>query len=56
MDALTNTQTELIEFLQNNQFDHLSQKEQSRLRDYLRQILNTLEYAVERRTRARQVA
>ncbi len=56
MDALTNTKTELIEFLQDNRFDHLSQKEQSRLRDYLRQILNTLEYAAERRTRVRQAA
>ncbi len=56
MDALMNTQVELIDFLQNNQFDHLSQKEQRRLRDYLRQILNTLEYAAERRTRIRQAA
>ena len=56
MDELANTKSELIEFLQDTQFDHLSQREQSRLRDYLRQIMNTLEHAAERRTRIRQVA
>ncbi|MDY0093411.1 MAG: hypothetical protein RBT80_12005 [Candidatus Vecturithrix sp.] len=49
MDALTTTKQELISLLQDTQFDHLSQKEQIRLRDYLQQILSTLQNASERR-------
>lgn len=55
MDALIATQNKLITFLQDNQFEHLSKSEQTRLRDYLQQILNTLEEAADRQ-RMRQTA
>ena len=45
MDALTGTKHELITFLQEQKFEHLSQNEQVRLRDYLAQILDTLQEA-----------
>ena len=48
MEALTITKNELVAFLQENQFEHLSHSEQARLRDYLDQILNTLEAAAKR--------
>jgi hypothetical protein len=49
MDALTTTKHELISLLQDTDFDHLSHKEQIRLREYLKQIVSTLEDASERR-------
>ena len=49
MDALTTTKHELISLLQDTDFDHLSHKEQIRLREYLKQIVTTLEAASERR-------
>ena len=48
MDALTVTKHELITFLQEQKFEHLSQKEQVRLRDYFDQILFTLQEAADR--------
>lgn len=48
MDALTITKHELITFLQEQKFEHLSQKEQVRLRDYFDQILITLQEAADR--------
>lgn len=48
MEALTVTKDELITLLQENKFEHLSRTEQVRLRDYLQQILTTLEEAVNR--------
>jgi hypothetical protein len=48
MDALTGTKHELITFLQEQKFEHLSQKEQARLRDYFDQILFTLQEAADR--------
>jgi hypothetical protein len=47
MDALTGTKHELITFLQEQKFEHLSQKEQARLRDYFNQILFTLQEAAD---------
>lgn len=49
MDALKTTKHELISLLQDTDFDHLSHKEQIRLREYLKQIVSTLEDASERR-------
>ena len=49
MDALTTKKNEIITLLQENQFDHLSKNEQSRLRDYFNQILHTLQDAAESR-------
>lgn len=48
MEALTTTKHELISLLQDTQFDHLSHKEQIRLREYLAQIVSTLQDASER--------
>ena len=48
MDALTATKHELITFLQEQKFEHLSQREQVRLRDYFNQILTTLQGAADR--------
>ena len=48
MEALTHAKNELISLLQDNEFEHLSHSEQARLRDYLLQISQTLEYAAER--------
>lgn len=47
MDALTITKNELITLLQKNEFEHLTQREQARLRDYLLQILTTLQDAAD---------
>lgn len=47
MDTLIITKNELISLLQENQFEHLSQSEQDRLRDYLDNILNTLQEAAD---------
>lgn len=55
MDTLTMTKNELISVLRDNGFDHLTKKEQSRLLDYLKQILSTLQDAAElRHARRRQ--
>ncbi|GAK55855.1 hypothetical protein U27_02816 [Candidatus Vecturithrix granuli] len=48
MEALTTTKHELISLLQDTQFDHLSHKEQIRLREYLAQIVSTLQDVSER--------
>ncbi len=45
MDTLAITRNELINLLQATEFEHLTQREQNRLGDYLRQILTTLEDA-----------
>ncbi len=47
MNTLSATTHELITFLQQQRFEHLSQKEQVRLRDYLDQILITLHEAAD---------
>jgi len=47
MDAFTVTKNELIIFLQKNKFEHLSRSEQTRLRDYLEQMLITLQGAAD---------
>lgn len=49
MDVLTSKKNEIISFLQENQFEHLSKNEQSRLRDYFNQVLHTLQDAAEPR-------
>ncbi len=49
MDALSTTKDELISMLQESKFEHLSQNEQARLREYLQHILMTLQEATERR-------
>lgn len=56
MDALIVAKNELITLLQENQFEHLSQREQARLRDYLRQIAYTLQEAAEPQRIRRRVA
>ena len=48
MEALTHTKNELISLLQENEFEHLTHGEQARLRDYLQQISQTLEWAADR--------
>ena len=48
MNTLTVTKHELITFLQEQKFEHLSQREQVRLRDYFDQILFTLQEAADR--------
>jgi hypothetical protein len=45
MDTLSAAKNELITLLQDHQFEHLSQNEQARLRDYLQHISKTLEEA-----------
>ncbi len=45
MEALVNAKQEVISLLQESQFEHLSQPEQSRLRDYFRQVASTIEDA-----------
>jgi hypothetical protein len=45
MDTLSAAKNELITLLQDHQFEHLSQNEQARLRDYLHHISKTLEEA-----------
>lgn len=56
MDMLTMTKNELISALQTTHFDLLSQKEQTRLKEYLEQIVTTLQETadVQRRRRAKQ--
>ncbi len=54
MNALLMTKNELITVLENNQFDHLSKNEQKRLREYLQQIVHTLQEAAELRHQRRR--
>ncbi len=49
MDTLSITKNEVITLLEDNQFEHLSRREQDRLNDYLQQILTTLQDAADRR-------
>ncbi len=51
MDALTITKHELITLLKENEFEHLSQNEKARLRDYLGQIMSSLQEAADSRSR-----
>ena len=47
MDAFTHAKNELIDLLQENEFEHLTHGEKARLRDYLLQISQTLEHAAD---------
>lgn len=53
MDALTLAKDELITTLQTTPFDQLSQKEQTRLREYLEQIAMTLQETADLQLRRR---
>jgi hypothetical protein len=43
MEMISTTKNELITLLNESQFDHLSRTEQARLRDYLTNIVVTLQ-------------
>jgi hypothetical protein len=53
MDALTLAKNELITTLQTTHFEQLSQKEQTRLREYLEQIATTLQETTDLQLRRR---
>ncbi len=48
MEMISSAQNELISLLRENRFEHLSRTEQARLRDYLTNIISTLQTVSER--------
>lgn len=48
MEMISTAKHELITLLNENQFEHLSRTEQARLRDYLTNIVSTLQDVSER--------
>ena len=48
MEMISATKNELIALLRENKFEHLSRTEQARLRDYLNNIVSTLQDVSER--------
>ncbi len=48
MEMISSTKNELITILSESHFEHLSRTEQARLRDYLTNIVATLQDASER--------
>lgn len=48
MEMISSTKNELIALLRDTHFEHLSRTEQARLRDYLNNIVSTLQDVSER--------